>query len=858
MGDPNLSRDEVAARAQLLAVDSYRIELDLADVATAATFRSRATVRFQCRRPGASTWIDLIAEDVTAATLNGRPLDPASYDGARLVLPDLAADNELVVDATCWYMRTGEGLHRSVDPTDGQVYLYTQFAVADARRVFSCFEQPDLKATFAWQVDAPAGWELVSTMPTPPSQPVGPGVARWAFPPTPRLSTYLAVLAAGPLHVERSTYEADGRSIPLALYCRASVADHLDAAEILDITRRGLAHYEAQFGMAMPFPTYGQVFLPEFNLGAMENPGAVIFREEGFLFRSRVTQAAREARANVILHEMAHMWFGDLVTMRWWDDLWLNESFAEWAGSDTSARATSFTQAWTTFAQSRKAWAYAQDQLPSTHPVSADMVDLEAVYRNFDGITYAKGASVLKQLVAWVGRDAFLTGLSRYFATHAWGSAQRADLLVELEAASGRDLSHWSHVWWQESGVTTLQPVVELDAQGRYRTVAIHQLTPTRPEGVAAVLRPHHVAVAAYRWDGEPGSSRLVRQERVEVDVQSAVTPVDPMVGRPAADVLVVNDDDLTYAKIRFDPASQSVALRSVGRFADSLPRALVWGSLWEQVRDALLPAQDFVAAALRGLADETRPGIIDTVLRQAHVARVRLAGGAVRAELAVRMCRGTRELLDAAEPGSDRQLALAQGHVACAVTRESLQQLAQILDGRVSIPGLELDQDLRWALVWRLCARGVAEGTLVERELERDRTTRGHQAAARGRAACADPQAKRSAWAGLVESGGRANAVVGATLAGFLDLERPDLMEPFRQPYVEIVRELWERRSPAEAAQLAAGLFPDALLDGETVRAVDGLLGRDDLPSGLRRILVEKHDGIVRALECRSRSERG
>ncbi len=519
----NITRSQAVARAELIRVHSYVIALDLREVESSPTFASTSTVRFAARELGASTWIDLLAEEVLSAELNGRPLDIGGYDGARLELADLAADNELVVSARCRYMNTGEGLHRSVDPSDGQIYLYTQCAAADARRVFACFEQPDLKATFSWDVIAPEGWQVVSNSPTPEPVAVGPGLARWAFTPTPPLPTYLAALCAGPFHAVRSEYTGPHGTYPLGVFVRASMAEHLDAEEILEITRAGLAHYEREFVVPYPFGKYDQVFVPEFTFGAMENPGVVTFREDAFLYRSRVTEAARESRAMVIMHEMAHMWFGDLVTMRWWDDLWLNESFANWAGFGVAASATRYTQAWTTFALSQKAWAYQQDQLPSTHPVVADIPGLEGMFQNFDGITYAKGASVLKQLVAFVGYDAFLAGVNRYFERHAWGNATLADLLVELEASSGRDLGAWARVWLQEPGVTTLQAHVELDAEGRYASVRIEQLPATRPVGVSQVLRPHRIAIGVYRWAELDGRRRLVRDSRVEVDVLGAI-----------------------------------------------------------------------------------------------------------------------------------------------------------------------------------------------------------------------------------------------------------------------------------------------------------------------------------------------
>ncbi len=845
----NITRSQVAARAELLEVESYVIALDLRAVDSDATFLSTSTVRFSVTQPGASTWIDLIADEVLAAELNGRALDVSAYDGARLILPDLAAGNVLVVAARCRYMNTGEGLHRSVDPTDGAIYLYTQCAAADARRVFACFEQPDLKAPFTWDVIAPAAWTLISNSSTPVPDEVDPGVARWVFAATPPLPTYLAALCAGPFHTVRSEYVGPHGTYPLGLFARASMAEHVDAEEILEVTRAALAHYEREFVVPYPFGKYDQVFVPEFNFGAMENPGVVTFREDAYLYRSRVTQAAHETRAMVICHEMAHMWFGDLVTMRWWDDLWLNESFASWAGFGVAASATRFTELWTDFALSQKAWAYVQDQLPSTHPVVSDIVDLEAIFQNFDGITYAKGASVLKQLVAYVGHDAFLAGVNRYFERHAWGNATLADLLAELETASGRDLAGWAHVWLQEPGVTTLAAQVELDGEGRYTSVRIAQLPATRPVGVTQVLRGHRVAVGLYRWTGSGDARRLVRASRVEVDVPGPEVEIPELVGVPAADLLLVNDDDLTYAKVRLDPSSLATARAGVGALADSLPRALVWGALWEQVRDLMMPAQDFVDVALAGLADEPRPGIIETVRGLVLMARTRFVAPALRPDLALRVCAGTAAMLAAAEPGSDRQLALARLHIESVTDPRRVAHLGDLLADRAAIPGMPLEDELRWAAVIRCAALGAAGSELIDSALAADPTTRGAQFAAQARAAMPTASAKSVAWDAAV-AGGLSNMALAATLAGFAHPDTPTgLLDPYRERYVAQIPALFTGRSPGEALALARGLFPP--IDTASVEAADQLLAAPDLPAGLRRVVLERRADVQLALAC-------
>ncbi|MGW2544052.1 aminopeptidase N, partial [Kitasatospora sp. NPDC001574] len=617
MPGKNLSRDEAQQRASILGVDAYRVRLDVTSATdpAAATFRSTTTVAFRCTEPGASTFLDLLAAGVRAVTLNGRALDPATaFDGARVHLDGLAAENVLVVDADCAYSRTGEGLHRFTDPVDGETYLYTHYEPADARRVFATFEQPDLKAPFTFTVTAPAAWNVWSN--APHENVTEDGAARtWEFAPTRPISTYLTAVVAGPYHVARDHYSrtlADGTvlEIPLSAMCRRSLAPSFDADEILGVTKLGLDFFHEQFDYPYPFGKYDQAFVPEYNIGAMENPGCVTFREE-FVFRSRVTDAAYEGRANVILHEMAHMWFGDLVTMRWWDDLWLKESFADFMGSYGLVGArTRYSGAWVTFANQRKAWAYRQDQFPTTHPITADIRDLEDAKLNFDGITYAKGASVLKQLVAYAGSEAFFEGARRYFKRHAFGNTELGDLLDILEETSGRDLKSWAAAWLQTAGVNALTPEVTVDAEGRITELAIHQ------DG--EVLRPHRIAVGLYDRDAD---GALVRTRRIELDVTEARTVVAEATGLARPALVLLNDDDLTYCKIRFDAESLETLRAGLGDIEDDLARALAWSAVWNLTRDALMPARDYIALVLRFAGQEANIGVLQSLHSQAKSA---------------------------------------------------------------------------------------------------------------------------------------------------------------------------------------------------------------------------------------------
>jgi len=493
---PNLTREQAVERAALVTVDSYRIVIDLTDgegKPGEGTFRSTTTVEFDALA-GADTYIDIAADSIRSATLNGHDIDVSGYDESTgIPLEGLEGHNIVVVDADCRYSNTGEGLHRFVDPVDDEVYLYSQFETADAKRMFACFDQPDLKAAFDVTVTAPSHWEVISNGATFSVEDDG-AAKRHTFTATPRMSTYLVALIAGPYARWDDTYSDDHGDIPLGLFCRKSLAEFMDHERLFTQTKQGFGFYHNNFGAPYAFGKYDQLFVPEFNAGAMENAGAVTFLED-YVFRSKVTRASYERRAETVLHEMAHMWFGDLVTMQWWDDLWLNESFATFASVLCQAEATEFAEAWTTFANVEKSWAYRQDQLPSTHPVAADIPDLAAVEVNFDGITYAKGASVLKQLVAYVGLEEFLSGLRDYFRDHAFANATFGDLLGALEKASGRDLSGWGQQWLKTTGLNTLRPDFDLDADGRFTRFAITQ-SGAQPGG--GETRVHRLAVGIY------------------------------------------------------------------------------------------------------------------------------------------------------------------------------------------------------------------------------------------------------------------------------------------------------------------------------------------------------------------------
>ena len=858
MPGQNLTRLEAADRSATVHTRSYDVTLDLTRGET--VFGSSTTVRFTSA-PGSSTFIDLIAPVVHSISLNGRALDPAEvYADSRITLTGLAADNELVVVADCAYMHTGEGLHRFTDPADGETYLYSQFEVPDSRRVFAVFEQPDLKASFTFTVTTPSNWTVLSNSPTPEPTPTedsdgSGGTHTFAFAPTEPMSSYVTAIVAGPYVGATDEYVAsDGRTVPLGVYCRKSLVEHMDSAEILDLTKRGFAYYEDLFATPYAFTKYDQIFVPEFNAGAMENAGCVTHRDD-YIFRSRPVEARVERRAVTILHELAHMWFGDMVTMTWWNDLWLNESFAEFTSTLATAEITRWDEAWTTFQTLEKGWAYNQDQLSSTHPVAAEINDLHDVEVNFDGITYAKGASVLAALVGYVGRENFFAGIQRYLSAHAYSNAELGDLLRELEAVSGRDLSSWTRLWLQEAGVTTLRLEVVTDADGVITQAAVRQEIPADSP---ASLRPHRVAIGSYSPTGRGADTHLERTDRIELDVDGELTQVPELVGAKRADVLVLNDDDLTYAKVRLDEESLSHGLTHIEAFAESLPRSIVLASAWDMVRDGELAASHFLKAALQALDVEEHSSVIQGLLGRITTCLSAFLPPAVRRDLAPGTADRLLELARAAQAGSDKQLQLVRAVAAHAVTGEQLDVVASFLEGTSALEGLDVDQDLRWDLLTGLVAAGRFGEERIHAEETRDRTTTGRERAAEARAAIPTPEAKKATWRALVDDSSMPNETQVRVLRGLTSVERrPDLLVPFVSEYVEAIDSLWSSRTFHMAENLLTGLWSCATvgLDGaDPAAALEGWLeSHAQAPAALRRIVRENLDDTRRVARAQA-----
>ncbi|MCX4744474.1 aminopeptidase N [Kitasatospora sp. NBC_01287] len=819
-----LTRAEAVERHRLLKVRTAEIDLDLTK--GSEFFGSTTVIRFSCAEAGAATFVDVKPARLHRVLLNGIELDVAALAAGRFPLTGLAAENELTVEADMAYSHTGEGMHRYTDPADGEDYLYTQSFLDDGPRVFASFDQPDLKAVHTLSVTAPARWTVVSN-----------GIAtrgeagRWTFAPTPPISSYLVSLVAGPLHSVLT--EHDG--IPLGLHCRRSLAAHLDAdaAELLEVTRQGFDHYHRVFRHRYPFDSYDQCFVPEFNAGAMENPGCVTLRDE-YVFRSAVADTEREERAIVVTHEMAHMWFGDLVTMKWWDDLWLNESFAEYMAYTVTAESTRFTGAWTGFAAARKTWGYDADQRPSTHPVAPTAVeDTAQALQNFDGISYAKGASALRQLVAWLGEEQFLAGVNDYFEQHAFGNATLDDLLRSLAAASGRDVHGWAERWLRTTGVDTLR--IE---GGQVR----HSAGDGRP-------RPHQVSVGRYLRTPD-GALTLASREPLELAAAPAEVSVQD------SDLTLLNDTDLSFVKVRLDERSWQTVRDSLGAVPEELARAVLWSSARDQVRDGELTPGQYLELVAAHLPGESSVHLVQAVLTFAGEFVVDRCLSPARRPWGLALLAGVhRALLSRTEgsaDGSGLRLLAVRGLLATAATEAETAELRDWLAAGTVPGGPALDPDLRWRLLLRLCVLGAADEPEIAAELARDPSATSEEGAARCRAARPRRDAKEAAWAALFH-GELSAYLANATTEGLWQPEQAELLDDLTLRYFEDVVATTAARGPAMASVLTRHGFPSFAATGATVRAAEACLAREDLIPATRRGVLDQLDNLRRAARARA-----
>ena len=842
MPGTNIKQAEAIERSALVKVKSYRIDLDL--TTGAENFRVITTISFAGLKPGASTYIDCVGSKVISASLNGVDFDP-NFDGETIYIPEIAAENVLVIEHDGVYSNTGEGLHRFVDPVDNEVYLYTQFETGDARRMYACFDQPDQKATFTISTITPKHWEVISNYGIESTKGLDGDRKFIQFAQSQVISTYVTAIVAGPYTSVHNEYKGE-KTIPLGIYARKSFFQYVDAENIFEVTKQGFAYFEKTFGLAYPFGKYDQIAVAEYNWGAMENVGCVTFHEDVLIFRSKVTERNYVSRATTIHHEMAHMWFGDLVTMKWWDDLWLNESFAEWASYQSVSESTKYKQAWTEFNSLRKNWAYRVDQLTTTHPIATEMVDLDAVRTNFDGISYAKGASVLQQLVAHVGRDNFIKGLRLYFAKHAFGNTTLKDLIDQLEAASGRDLTPWVSTWLRTAGVNTLRPVIEVSGD-TYASISIQQEVPTMPVG-STELRSHRLHVGLFDIVGD----KLTRRTSVELDVEGALTEVKALASAKVADLVLINDKDQTYAKLRFDHRSIATMKSHLGSLDDSLARGLIWASLWDSCRDGELSATDYVTIALNALKSESDISIVSATLMQIDTAIWAYANPTKRDALRAHVGQSVEALLDASAAGSDHQMAFARAFANFAFTPAHYDRIKAILDG--SINGLVIDAEIRWYIFICGVKRGLFGPADIQAESKKDETAHGKQYTARANASMPSKDAKLKAF-NSITTDNLSNTIHSYTCLGFNENIHHDVLADFVDPYFDSMLKVWETKGYEIAETTATLLFPTWVITPETLAKTEHWLnvtGKDAAHS-LRRAITEGRDAMARALKARS-----
>ncbi|MBV7294949.1 aminopeptidase N [Corynebacterium sp. TAE3-ERU12] len=876
----NLTRDEARARTEKVRVQHYDVALDV--TADAPTFGSVTTVEFEALADG-ETFIDLRDADINAVHLDGTDItdtacrgDKANYNSDEgLTVPLSKGTHTLVVDAQCRYTTSGQGLHRFVDPADDQTYMYTQFETADAKRVFACFDQPDLKATWSLRVTSPAEWTVVSNS-APTITDADGGAKLYSFEVPVPLSTYLIAFCIGPWHEVHDQWRGevtahpetpadhlpDGElTIDLGLFCRQSIAEHLDADTLFRETKQGFDFYAKNFGEPYPFGKYDQIFCPEFNMGAMENAGCVTIRDE-YVFRSRATGYRYERRNDTVLHEMAHMWFGDLVTMQWWDDLWLNESFATWSAAAAQVAVSDYSQAWTTFANVEKSWAYQQDELPSTHPIAADAGDIDTVEQNFDGITYAKGASVLKQLVAYVGEDAFLAGARLHFARHRFGNATFDDLLEAMSETSGRDLSNWAEQWLNTTGLPTL--AADFDVKdGVYTSFAVTQSGAQPGKGE---IRDHRIAVGIYRLDSENGEQSLQRVRREEIDVTSERTEVPELVGCPAGDLVLVNDDDLTYARLNLDQRSLETVIKHIGDITDPMPRTLCWSATWQMVRRGDMRARNFIDLVLGGSGDEDQIAVLERVLSQAVTAATRYAEPVWAKQTGIpALAHGLLASARAAEPGSDAQLAhvnaLAQVPLAGlgAPVVDVFRAIVQGQPETVGLSGLSADFDMRWTALTALIAAGAVTdpATEIDELAAEDKSAQGVQSATQARASQPTSDAKATTWSAMTAQGEDApsNLALRHLIAGFTAPGSGEQLveEGYTDRYFESALKWWEDYSSDTALRMLEGLYPIWDITDEAIAQATGVIDDPATPAPVQRVLSEGRDHVRRALHARA-----
>ena len=852
-----LTRNEAAHRAGILDVLAIDVTVDLSGAQDSSQATYPVTSILTLTSCEERTFIDIVGQ-VSDVFLNGVE-HPFEHDEDRVWVAGLPVGETITLEvrALAYYSRSGEGLHRYTDPEDAEVYLYTQFEPNDAHRAWPCIDQPDVKPAWTFHVIAPSSWVIFSNGVEVACEEAGAGAARHDFSTTPPLSSYITALVAGPWAViDGGTWSGgacDGEHVelPLRLACRRTLARYLDSDDVFEVTRAGLDFFHERYGVTFPWGSYDQIYVPEYNLGAMENPGCITFNES-YISRSTPTFSERQRRANTTLHEMCHMWFGDLATPAWWDDLWLKESFAENQGASAIATSTKYTGEWANFAMNRKIWAYTQDQMPTTHPIAADIPDVAAAKTNFDGITYAKGAAVLKQLVAWVGENAFYEGARRYFDKHRFGATTLSDLLEALQAASRQELDSWKHAWLETSGPSTLSASWVTDPVGAITEFTLHQ----SGEACDAVLRPHRVTVSTWRAAG----GTLERTHAFDVRIDGESTPIDPQGvlaipgGAASVDLVVVNDDDLTYAISRLDERSTDVALTYVGTIEIPITRAVVWASLWNAVRDGLLDPRRFIVAVLGAVPAETEPAVRDRLLLFVSEALSAFLPGRHRTEVHDQVLATTARL---ARETTDQD---AWRSYMRACIAEFAARGGEEFESTVAGLASSDNPDIAWRARRALAARGLTNEEAIIAWRDADGSGEAARMSVEALASLPEESARAKAWAS-VRSDTLSNDYLSATLAGLQSSSWEG--NSGIDDALAHMRTYWESHTIGMSLRYVSGvlnLSVDIDRDGSVEASVGALHSwldaNEDAPTQLRRIVVEHLDDFQRRERVQRRWE--
>jgi aminopeptidase N len=827
-----LSQADAAARSTRVSNVDYTLDFTLTGK---ETFAGTTTLSFDLNDTSAPLTIDLDKANVKSVTVNGKQV-ATQYNQWFITLQpqDLAKGrNTVTVAYERLHSTNGEGLHRMVDPVDGKVYTYSHFEPAAAHQMFALFDQPDLKATYKLTVTAPADWQVVSTTRETGVNDAGNGAKRWTFPATKKLSPYNFSMHAGPYNV----WEDNSGKYPMRLLARQSVASQIQPAEWFKYTKAGLAFFDDYFGIPYQFEKYDQILVPDFLYGAMENAGAITFAERGFMHKAEMTTAQRHSLASVIMHEMAHQWFGDLVTMKWWNGLWLNESFASFMGTLATAEATEFKDAWQAFYSSGKQAAYEQDQKVTTHPIEVPVPSTQNAFDNIDAITYSKGASTLMQLRHLLGAEVFRKGVHNYLVKYQFKNATLDDFIGSLGEAAGRDLSGWTRQWLYQPGVNT----IAANYTCKSGKIASFKLDQSAPSAALPTLREQRVQVATFKLEGD----MLALAKNAAVTYSGARTAVPALVGSPCPDLVYPNYEDWGFAKVQLDQRSFNTARAHLANVSDPLLRTMLWQSLWDGVRDGKLPLNEFIATALHNAPAEKDYTLLGDVLGKVSASKYYLnrMGDTPYARKATRDLEQMAWNGVVASKGDDNfQRRWFNQYLGMASSREALDHLAAILDGRTKVEGLNINQDLRWNIIGRLNRYDYpGSAALVEAELARDKSDTAQAEALAATVSRPDPKTKEQ-WLATVQDlqTKLPFSKIRTAMFNLYPSEQGALAEQSAQARLAKLPSLDKAAGPVYMRAFAGSMIPASCTPASVKRLSTAAAQMKELSAGTRRALLD------------------